>query len=300
MAVGQPAIGEPIRRVCVMKIMDHGAIDETARGIRDELVGSKLDIREKSAQGSTTLATQIAQEFFRQKPIAVIAIGTAAAQSMISYTRIGKDSLRIIYSAVTDPHVAGLTERVNVTGVSDFVPLEPQLRTFLRIQPKLKRLGILYNPKEANSVTTVEKLRPLCASAGIDLVERRISAVAEAPQASVQVAKIVDAIFICNDNTARFALNSILAAANARKIPVYASDTEAVSAGALAAMGPNYYEIGKQTGKMVLRIIDGESTRTIAPEGAGAVELFLNAGVARHLGITLNKQLITEAKKVFN
>jgi putative ABC transport system substrate-binding protein len=280
-------------RVCILKIVDHKALDETARGIRDA-IGS-ADIRVESAQGNPSLALQISQKFVRQKTPAVVAIGTVAAQSFAKFAHAEQ---KLVYSSVTDPEKAGLTKNANIGGVSNFVPLEPQSDLFKRIQPRLKKLGILYNPGEANSVSIVEKLRKLCPTKGLQLVEQTATKSAEIPQAAATLAGKVDAIFISNDNTALGALPAVIRAANGRKIPVYVSDTDAVALGCLAALGPNQYQVGLQTGEMLKRIWTGEFSGPLPHETVSSVELFLNAQAAQFLGIPLDSDLLREAKEV--
>ena len=43
------------------------------------------------------------------------------------------------------------------------------------------------------------------------------------------------------------------------KIPVFASDTDSVERGAVAALGFDYYQLGRVTGKMAVRLLGGES-----------------------------------------
>jgi ABC-type uncharacterized transport system, periplasmic component len=81
------------------------------------------------------------------------------------------------------------------------------------------------------------------------------------------------------------------------KIPVFVSDTDLVNDGALAGLGPNQYEIGKQTGKMVVEILRGKLVKDIAVEFPAKIELALNYKVAKELGIVFPKELLERAKK---
>ncbi|MDR1456854.1 MAG: ABC transporter substrate-binding protein [Puniceicoccales bacterium] len=281
--------------VCILKIIDHKALDETVRGIRDAIGAQNVDIRVESAQGNPSLAIQISQKFAQNRAPVIVAIGTVAAQSFAKFARREQ---KLIYSSVTDPIKAGLSGNANIGGVSNFVPLEPQLDLFLRIQPRLKRLGILHNSGETNSVSIVEKLRVLCPTRGIQLVEQAVTKSTEIPQAAATLAGRVDAIFISNDNTALGALPAIIRAANGRKIPVYVSDTDAVALGCLAALGPNQYQVGTQTGEMVKCIWAEKLPGPLPHETVKRVELFLNLQSAQHLGIQFDPNLLSEAKEI--
>jgi putative ABC transport system substrate-binding protein len=118
------------------------------------------------------------------------------------------------------------------------------------------------------------------------------------PQAAMKLASAVDALFITNDNTALAALPSIIAVANKRKIPVYVSDTDAVVQGALAALGPNQYQVGVQTGAMIASVLDGASLNAIPVEYPAKTELFVNVSAAKKLGIALPEAVLSQATLV--
>jgi putative ABC transport system substrate-binding protein len=294
------------KKVFVSKIVDHEALNETFRGLVDSLAeqgfiqGQNLDLRMESAQGNATLATQIAAKFINQAPAVVVGIGTVSAQSL------AKDALgnktKLVFSSITDPLGANLTDednlKPNITGVSNFVELAPQLQLFKQIKPSIKRLGIIYNPGESNSVSLVNKLSNICLESDIFLVKQSVTNSSQLYQAAVKLSLEVDAIFISNDNTALSGLQSIIKAANLQKIPVFVSDTDAVKLGALAALGPNQYEIGVQTGNIIANILNGKDMKKIPIEYPKNTELFINLDAAKILGIEILPELITKAKKI--
>lgn len=296
------------KKVFVSKIVDHEALNETFRGVVDSLAeqgyiqGQNLDLRMESAQGNAALATQIAGKSINQSrpPDAVAGLGTVSAQSLAKYALAGKTKL--VFSSVTDPRAANLTDgdnlKPNITGVSNFVELAPQIQLFKQIKPSIKRLGIIYNPGESNSVSLVNKLSNICLESDIFLVKQSVTNSSQLYQAAVKLSLEVDAIFISNDNTALSGLQGIIKAANLQKIPVFVSDTDAVKLGALAALGPNQYEIGVQTGIMIANILNGKDMRKMPIEYPKNTELFINLDAAKILGIEILPELITKAKKI--
>lgn len=79
---------------------------------------------------------------------------------------------------------------------------------------------------------------------------------------------------------------------------MFVSDTDIVRDGALAALGPNQYEIGKQTAHLIARILNGEDINKMNVEFPKGTELFLNQGTATKLGIVFSRELLAKADKI--
>lgn len=293
-----------VKKVFISQVVEHPALDITTKGVIDGLEkngfkrGVNLEIRLESAQANSALAAQIASKFINQNPDIVVGVGTITAQSFIKSARENK--LKLIFATVTDPIGASLVEDLdkpgeNISGVSNYVDLEPQIRLFQKLQPGLKRLGILYNPGEVNSITIVKRLEGLCDNFGIELVRQTACKTADVAQGATKLASQVDAIFISNDNTALGALQSIIGAANKVKIPVYVSDTDAVKLGALAALGPNQYEVGLQAGIMIANLLKGVDLSQMKVEFPKKTDLYINEKVAAVLGIVIPEDLKSKA-----
>jgi len=82
---------------------------------------------------------------------------------------------------------------------------------------------------------------------------------ADIPLAIDNLLSKVDCLSNLTDNTVVGSLPVILEAANARGIPVFGSEIEQVKIGCVAGEGLEYYELGKQTGKMAAKVIKGGS-----------------------------------------
>lgn len=295
-------------KISISQVVQHPALDATVKGIIDALdaAGYKkdqnLELRTESAQANAALAGQIASKFINQQVDVVIGVGTVSAQAFAKYAKDGK--AKLIFSSVTEPVSAGLvtsleTPTNNISGVSNFVALEPQLELFKKLQPTLKKLGVIYNPGEINSVAIITRLETICPTMGITLIKQSATKTADIAQAAVKLAQSVDAIFISNDNTALSALQSIIKTATSAKIPVYVSDTDAVSLGALAALGPNQYEIGQQTGRMIVRALQKKSLHNMPIEFPTKTDLYINMECAKKLGISLPQEILDRAIQIF-
>jgi putative tryptophan/tyrosine transport system substrate-binding protein len=296
-------------KVLVNKLADHPALDATVAGIFDALkekgyiLKNNLLWRVESAQANPTLAAQISTKFTNQDPAPdfIVGIGTVSSQSCSKQAKQGK--VKLIFSSVTDPLGVNLVKDLkkplnNTSGVSNFVALEPQLQFFKVLQPALKDIGFLYNPGEANSVALVKKLKEICPQMALNLVPQAVMKTADISQSTIKLVKKVQAIFISNDSTALSSLKTIINTANKSKVPVYVSDTDAVALGAYAALGPNQYEIGKQTGNMIARIYEGKDINQEPVEFPKKTELYLNKDAARKLGLIIPEDILKQATKI--
>ena len=130
-----------------------------------------------------------------------------------------------------------------------------------------------YNPGEANAVTLVELLKEKAPAMGMEIVEAPAPKSADVLAAAQSLVGKVDVIYVPTDNTIVSALESVIRVGIDNQIPVFAGDTDSVPRGAIAALGFNYYDVGRQTGKIVLRILKGEKPGDIAVEGVEITEL---------------------------
>ena len=299
------AFAQDTKSVAVVAIVEHPALDAIRDGARDELkaegyeVGKNLKWEYQSAQGNTGTAAQIARKFVGDKPDAIIGIATPTAQAVAAATK----TVPLVYSGVTDPVAAQLVKSwdasgTNVTGVSDKLPLDKQVALIKRVVPNAKTVGMVYNPGEANSVVVVKELEKLLPAAGLTLKTAAAPRTVDISSAANSLVGKVDVIYTNTDNNVVSAYESLVKVANDRKIPLVASDTDSVKRGAIAALGINYYDLGRQTGKVVGRILKGEKPGSIASQTSSNLELFVNTAAAAKQGVKLSDDLVKEAKTV--
>jgi len=293
------------KTVLVTAIVEHPALDAVRDGVKDELkdegfeAGKNLKWEYQSAQGNTGTAAQIARKFVGDKPDAIVAIATPSAQALVSATK----TIPVIYSGVTDPVAAQLVKDwkpsgTNVTGVSDLLELEKQVDLIKRVVPNVKRVGMVYNPGEANSAVVVKAMKELLGKSGITLVEAAAPRTVDVGSAAKSLIGKVDVIYTNTDHTVVSAYEALGKVGNDAKGPLVAADTDSVKRGAIAALGVNYYDLGRQTGKVVARILKGEKPGDIASATSSKLELFVNTTAAQKQGVTLSADLIKSAKTV--
>lgn len=305
-ALGLPAHAENVT-VAVTAIVEHPALDAARDGVKEALAeagykeGENLTFLYESAQGNPATATQIARQFIGEAPTVIVPISTPSAQAVVSATR----DINVVFTAVSDPLGAQLVKDMekpgaNVTGLSDMSPVADHIALIKEITPNVKSIGFVYNTAEANSVSTLELLKSEADKAGLTVVESVATKSSEVQGATRALVGRADVIYIPTDNTIVSAFEAAAGVAIESKIPLYAADTDSVARGAVAALGFNYFDVGKQTGEVVVRVLKGEKPGDIPVRVASGSNLVINKGVAGKIGLELPEAVVSRATQVID
>ena len=294
----------------IEQFAEHGSLDNCRegflQGLEEEGIkeGDNLKVEMKNAAADMGTAGQISDSFVSDKVDLICAIATPSAQS--AYNAAMDAGIPVIYTAVTDPVAAELasedgTPAGEVTGTSDKLPVEEQLKMIREMLPQAKTIGIMYTTSEANSVSAIKEYEGLVGKYDFELVTKGIATTADVSLAADDLLSKVDCITNLTDNTVVASLPTILEKANDKKIPVFGSEIEQVKIGCLAAEGIDYISLGKQTGKMAAQVLKGEKKaselnfETITTPG-----FYVNNKVAENLGITVPTDLSDNAVETFD
>lgn len=290
--------------VATTAIVEHPALDAVRDGIKETLiksgyVGDQLKFTYESAQGKPAIAAQIARKLVGDAPDVIVAIATPSAQAAV----VASKNIPVVFSAVTDPLGAKLIPHMlkpggNVTGLSDMANVKEHLELIKEFLPNLKAVGVPYNPGEANSVSMLAALKVEAKKMGIKIVESAAPRSSDVMIAAKQLVGKVDAIYCPIDNTIISAVESVVKVGIDAQIPVFAGDTDTVSRGAVAAVGYDYFDLGRQTGDIVVRILKGEKPGDIDVQTAKGTNLFVNPKMAARMGIKVPKSVLNRASKI--
>ena len=212
----------------------------------------------------------------------------------------------VVYTAVTNPVEAELATDDKmpvgaVTGTSDQLPVEAQLKMIREILPDAKTIGILYTTSEANSVYSISQYEELADQYGFTLETAGITSSSEISLATADLLTKVDCLTNLTDNTVVSSLATILDKANAANIPVFGSEIEQVKIGCLAAEGLDYVALGKQTGKMAAKILKGEEkAKDMKFETFNNGDVIINTAAAKKINMTISKDVQKQAKQTFD
>ena len=284
-------------RIGISQFITHQSLDATREGFVDELAkqgyveGKNIEIDLQNAQGEQRNLKTISQQLAESSDV-VLAIATPSAQSLANTTQ----TTPVIFSAVTDPVSAKLVESRehpggNVTGTSDQSSdaISTQINLIKEVLPKAKTIGILYTQSEPNSVVQKDEAKRLLEEKGFTVVEKTILDSNNAKAAAESLMAEVDMVFVPTDNIISSTMETVKQVSIKHKVPVFGGSTEMIAVGGLYNYGTNYEELGRQTARMLIRVLKGEKPENIAVELPEKLELHTNQEMADALGIDISK-----------
>ena len=231
----------------------------------------------------------------------ILSIATPTSQAVAAAVE-GTD-IPVVFNSVTEPKEAGLVASWDkpggqVTGVSDMAPVEPQVELIMDIAPDTKKLGVIYNAGEVNSIVQVKMLNDIADKYGLTVVVAMAASTADVLAAAQSLVGRADAIWVPADNTAVSAFESIVKVGEENGMPVFAADVATVERGAIGCYGLNYTVVGEESGKIAVRILQGEKPADIPVGMVPMDELYFNKGAAERMGVTIPQALLDKATEI--
>ncbi|MGG3562425.1 ABC transporter substrate-binding protein [Neobacillus rhizosphaerae] len=280
-------------KIGITQFAPHPSLDAATEGFKKALKdkGIKATFDEQNAQADMNNTQTIANNFVGDKVDLIFANATPSATAALNATK----EIPIIFTSVTDPVGAGLVEAFdkpgkNITGTTDNHPdATKKTINFITEEVKAKKVGVIYNSGEQNSVVQVKEVKKLAEEKGAKLVEVSVATTAEVKQAAESLVGRVDAIYIPTDNTVVTALDSVISIANSKKIPLFVGELDSMKKGAVAASGFSYFDLGYQSGLMAAEILSGKKKPSEIPvELPSSLKLVINKSAAEAQGLKVN------------
>lgn len=302
------SVGAAPLKIGITKIVAHPALDAVEQGVIDALTaagyerGVDVEYFLTDAQGDVGTTVAIAQNYVAQGVDLVVAISTPSAQAAVEAFR--DTDTPIIYAAVTDPVGSELvlsatdpSENGNVTGVSDMIPVAAHLQLLRDLSPDIAKVGIVYNPGEANSASLTDMALAAAAGVGVEVITATADSTANVPLAAQSLIGRVDAYYVTTDNTVVSAIDSVLAASEEAGVPFLMADPTSIAHATLAA-GFNYYDHGLTVGDIVLQVLTGTLPNEIPVTFQPKAEVHLNLDLAAVIGLEFPVAIIEEAAAI--
>ncbi len=271
--------GGPIR-VALVGHASVRALEDGANGAIEALAargyanGDHIQLSRFCAENDIATANTIAREVTSGSYDFILSMSTISLQTVAGANKTGAKT-KHVFGLVSDPYGAGVgISRENhlehppyLTGYGCLQPVESIFRMARTMRPGLRRVGLVWNPAEANSVAQTTIARKVCSELGIELIEANADNSTGAIEAAGSVlARGAEAIWISGDITVSTASEPIIAAAKKSRIPVFSSLPLTIKSGALFDLGANYVEVGRAVGQLAADVLDGKDPATIPVE----------------------------------
>ncbi|MBW2497223.1 MAG: ABC transporter substrate-binding protein [Deltaproteobacteria bacterium] len=253
-----------------------------ARGFED---GEGLNLRRYNAQGDITTSNTIAKEVTSADVDLIISVSTLSLQTVASANRFQSTPRRHVFGITSNPFKAGvgissedpLDHPPYMAGLGSLPPVRDLFVLLKQIQPEARRVGLVWNPAEANSEAATLMARAVSEELGLELIEGNAETSTAAGEVALSVmARGVDVLWVSPDITVSTALEVMVDAARRAGVPVITSLPGSTARGAMLDLGANYYEIGFIEGTIAADILQGRDPSTIPIENWMPVELHLN------------------------
>lgn len=294
-------------KIGVIQFGEFDALDNAYNGFLEGLKeagykdGEKIKINFQTAAADMANCPTIADSLINDGSDLIFAIATPSATAVKEKTT----TIPILFTAVTDPVKSELIESMekpggNVTGTSDLNPVEQQIKLIKEIIPNVKNVAVLYCSSESNSYIQYEMAEKEIKAQGMNCIQKTISEVSELKSAIESLKGEVEAIYVPTDNTIADAMETASSAATEVKIPIFPGESGMVRDGGLATHGLDYFQLGKQTAKMAVDIIENGKKPADIPvevQDIDTLEISVNMDVAKALGITIPEEILEKATK---
>jgi putative ABC transport system substrate-binding protein len=232
-------------------------------------------------------------------------IVTSSGDNAAKAAQMATTRIPIVFMGGSDPVEAGLVKSFarpggNITGIADLeLELVPKrMEIFYDLIPNLKRLLFVYDATNAIAVSRLQVHRDAAHRLGFTLVERPVRTEEEARSLISAIRKSeVDGIF----SPRQVSLNipgMILDIASKRAIPTMFHDAIFVEQAGLASYSANNYELGRQTARLVDKILKGAKPGDIPVEQPTKFELVINLKAAKALGVTIPRSILGRADRL--
>jgi ABC-type uncharacterized transport system substrate-binding protein len=278
--------GDSVPRIAIFQFASRPVLDDCVagaiEGLRAKGLEADRDIRIQlyNAENDLPTANGMARAIIEAGNKMVITFSTPCLQVMANVNKEGK--IIHLFGAVTDPFAAGVGitrsgHPAHIAGLGTFQPVRETFQLAKKLNPALRTVGVVWNPGDAAAEACLLLARDECAKLGITLREAQVDAssgVAEA--ASSLTARGVQALWVGGDNTVELAVESLIKAARQAGIPLFCNAPTHLKVGAFVALGADYREVGRLTGELAARVIQGLKPAFIPVENVVPRQLAVN------------------------
>ena len=298
--------GEELYTIGVFQFSSNAVLDRTIEGFLQAMTdagykdGENVRYQFRNAQADIPTAQLIARQLVASDVDLIFVVSTPALQAVLNEVEVTP----VVFGAVANPYIVGAGQsaeehRPNVTGASSTAPMRQTMELMLEALPDTRRVGVMWDPANANTHYEMEVAREAAAELGLEIVEVTISGSNEVLQGAQSLStKDIDAFFTVLDNVVMDAFDSLAKVADQERIPLIAPATSLAEQGAAIGVGWDYSDNGYLSGQLVVRVMKGEDPADIPFQPLAKKLVYVNLDAAQRQGITLPQELIEQADQV--
>lgn len=268
-----------VPRVALVQQSSVPALEDGVRGVVDGLGangfrdGDTIELTRFNAQNDAAAANAIAREVTSGRFDLVVTVSTLSLQSVAGANREGR--VKHVFGIVADPLSAGvgvgpngpLDHPPHLVGQGILLPAAESFRLARKLHPALKKVGLAWNPSEANSLKFAILGREVCRELGIELIEANVDSSAAVLDTVQSLAgRGAEAIWASGDVMISSAMGTVIGTARKAGIPVFSIVPGEPERGTFFDLGIDFHEAGLLEGELAARVLRGEDPATLPVE----------------------------------
>jgi len=271
--------------IAILKSSSISAYDQAITGFKSTAPSGAI-YSEYDVQGDLDQGRKLARKIRASEASLVVAVGLKAALA----AKLEIVDIPVVYMMILDPSKHQLSAP-NITGTLLEIPADRQFKILRAFLPNLRRLGLL-----SNSGTNQAKLRDTIAQAAAHSFQLQgfpVESEKDVPQQLRSLLGATDALLLIPDSTVltNESIGFILETSLARRVPVIGFSPEFTRLGALLSLSVSFGEVGRETGVLAKRILDGDRKLPAKAVPIDRLKITVNLKTARFLGIEFPKDV---------
>ncbi|MHB9154797.1 MAG: ABC transporter substrate-binding protein [Endomicrobiales bacterium] len=275
------------------------ALDGFKKALKNK--GISPTLLQYNMEGDKEAGINELKEARANKPDIILAIGTLATETAKENVK----DIPVLFCMVLSPVAGGLVESMNepgknLTGSSMDIPLKKQFEILKTVLPRLKTVGVLYNPQETNEI--ISEAAGVTGEMGIRFIAKPVKDASDIPQHLEELGKDVDCLWSVSDSlvfSSFESIRNIILFTLRNKIPFMGLSPAFVKSGALLAISCDIEDNGYQAGEQAARVLAGQNPAVLPVLTPRKTYLSINTRIAEQIGVTIPRETVAGAKEVF-
>jgi putative ABC transport system substrate-binding protein len=281
------------------------ALENLREGLRElgYVEGRSFVIVPRFADGDFTRLPRLVDELAAERLTVLVSRGPS-----VDYTKTIRSRVPVVFAYSGDPVAAGFADSLrrpgrNMTGIT-FMALElsaKRIEVLKELVPQASRIALLSNPEHAGELDEYRVTEEAARRVGAAITRYLVRTPQELSAVYGEIrARRPDAMIVFPDSLTLVRRKEIAEFAGRERIPSMYGWTEFVEAGGLVSYGPGLIGNFRTLAKFVDKILKGGDANTIPIEQVSRIELTLNMGAARSLGMTVPQAILIRADRVID